>query len=226
MTTGLLFLLALLPASPAGGPVNVALATTALERIDEVDADHWSYTKTTRTKEGITIERHDATKSGTARWTLVQKNGRKPSAKEVAAYLKEKAKELEQTNDDSESDGQEVDFTTFQLVSESDVRATFNFRVEEDEGLGSSPEQILGTLVVNKDGGWPERFELASTGPISPFPGVKLSEFNLTLTFQRDAGSGEILPQSISMKSRGRAFLVKSLDDERVTTFSDFVRAR
>jgi hypothetical protein len=44
------------------------------------------------------------------------------------------------------------------------------------------------------------------------------------MTYRRDAATGSILPDSIESRVRGRAFMVKSLDDETVVRFSDFVR--
>lgn len=74
-----LLLVVLHPSPAASHP----LAIEALERMDSVDNDAWSYTMTTRTKEGVTIERHDAAAPAGERWTLVQKEGRVPTLKEL-----------------------------------------------------------------------------------------------------------------------------------------------
>lgn len=81
---------------------------------------------------------------------------------------------------------------------------------------------ILGTLVVHKDGSWAERFELKSTKPIRLIPGVNVREFKVVMTFWRDAQSGEVLFETMESRVRGRAFGLKSLDDDRNVRFTDF----
>ena len=85
-------------------------------------------------------------------------------------------------------------------------------------------KHILGTLVVNKNGSWAERFELRSTKPIRPIPGVSIREFKIVMTFLRDAQSGEVLFETMESHIRGRAFGLKSLDDDRHVRFTDFRR--
>ena len=80
-------------------------------------------------------------------------------------------------------------------------------------------------MVVNKEGAWVERFELASTDEIKPMTGVKVKEFNVKMLFRRDPATDEILPMSVVSRLRGRAFLVKSLDDDVVVSFCEFERA-
>ena len=72
------------------------LAIAALDRLDSVDNDTWSYTMTTRSKKGVTIERHDAAAPIGERWTLLQKDGRAPTQKDLLEHRKEKAERDEE----------------------------------------------------------------------------------------------------------------------------------
>jgi hypothetical protein len=220
---------ALLPLLILAIPVPMSashpLATKALDALDSFERDDWSYTMTTTSKDGTRVERHDATRPEGQRWTLVKVDGRAPKPGEIEDYLeeKEKLRKASKENDDEH----DVDRSSIRLISETPQRATFTFRTKSDGGIGAKMvEKIVGTLVVNKDGGWAERFELQNEGDLAPIPGVKVTRFRLSLNFHRDQSSREIVLGTIEMSTRGRAFLVKSLDDDRVTRFSDFVRVR
>lgn len=200
------------------------LALQALENLEAIDEDAWSYTRMTTSREGTRVERHEAGRPEGERWTLLRVNGRAPTSKEIAEFRKEREK-LRKARRERKGDDPDVDHSSIRLVSETAERATFSFRPKEGSGFEAKfAEQIAGTLVVQKDGAWAERFELRSRAPIAPVPGVKVSNFHLTMTFQKIAG--EVLPSSIEISMRGRAFLVKSLDEDRTTRYSDFVRMR
>lgn len=201
------------------------LAVQALDRMDSIDNKGWSYTVTTRSKEGTKIERHDASKPEGGRWTLVQKEGGAPTASELRKYQKEKADQAKRRNDKPSDDDQDVDRSTIRLISEDDDSATFSFRLRSEGKLAAGfTDHISGTLVVSKAGGWPRRFDLTSAGSFRPIPGVKVDEFRVAMSFRRDPQSGDILFSTIESRVRGRAFGLKSLDDDVLVTFSDFVR--
>lgn len=216
-----LLLVILHPSRAASHPLAIA----ALDRLASVDNDAWSYTMTTRSKEGVTIEQHDAAAPTGERWTLLQKDGRAPTQKELLEHRKEKAeRDAERTNGERD-DEEDVDRSSIRLVSEDDRAATFHFRVRSSGRMEAAfTKHILGTLVVNKSGSWAERFELESTQTIRPIPGVNIREFTLVMTFWREAQSGEVLLETMESRTRGRAFGIKSLDDDRHVRFTDFRR--
>lgn len=224
MRASLVCLVLLIVATAASAEPH-PLAVRALKNLDAFDDDVWSYTRTTKAKDGLKIERHDASKPKGERWTLLRIDGRAPTAREQEEFRREKA-ELEKRREKRDDDN-DVDLESIRLQSETPQRATFTFRTKAGGGLESKmAEKIAGTLVVSKDGGWAERFELRNTGTIAPVPGMNVSRFRLTMTFQRHGGTNEIVPEAIELSMRGRAFLVKSLDEERSTQYSDFVRIR
>lgn len=200
------------------------LAIAALAALDGTKEDAWSYSRTTTQKGVVRIERHDASQPEEARWILVRLNGRAPSASELRDYARDKAKARERRRKESDDD-QDIDRSSIRLVSEDGERATFSFRTRGEGKLASAvTEHIHGTLVVVKDGAWPERFELAANDPIRPIPGVRIDAFRLVMTFQRDRASGDVLPLAIESRIRGRAFGLKSLDDDATVRFSEYVR--
>lgn len=202
-----------------------ALAIEALDGLDSFDDAAWSFTKTTTGRDGSRIERHDATKPEGQRWGLVRIDGREPTPREVEKYRREKGKGAKKS-DEGASDDPGIDRETIRLVTETPERMAFSFQPESEGFASRFAGGILGTLVVNRDGGWLERLEIENRKELSPIPGVKFSEFHFTKTFHRDEDSGVLLPRSIEMHVRGRAFLFKSLDDDRVAHLTDYARVR
>jgi hypothetical protein len=208
----------------AAGPPPLAIQ--ALERMNAFDEGSWSYTRTTRTREGIRVERHDAARRAGERWSLVAIDGRTPSADETQDYQREKAKERERQKGRADYT-QEIDRNSIRLISETPERATFTFRPGSNGRGGKElARKVEGTMVVRKDGGWIERFELGAEEEVRPMPGVKISDFSLILRFSRHPSSGDIVPHELESRIRGRAFFVKSIDAERTSSFSDFHKVR
>ncbi len=220
----LLLLAAALPLRGEAPP----LAMKAIELLDATDEEAWSYTKTTTSRKETKVERHDATRPEGERWTLMLKDGRVPTAAERREYAQEKADALKRRKEKPETDDeQEIDLDSIRLVGETGETATFAFRVGGGSGIASAfTKDVGGTLVVRKDGGWPERFTIAATKGIRPIPGVRIDEFRVVMTYRRDAASGSILPDSIESRVRGRVFLVKSIDDDTVVRFTEFERPK
>lgn len=215
-------------AIPAAAAEQHPLAVKALEQLDAFERDAWSYTRTTTDEDGTRVERHDASKPEGQRWLLLRVDGKAPTARQIEAFRKEKAEEEKRRKKGSDDAEGDVDRSSIRLVSETAQRATYSFKTKVSGGgmEAKFADTIAGTLVVNKDGGWAERFEIRSTEAVAPIPGVKVSAFRLTLTFQRHAPSREIVPEGMEMSMRGKAFLVKSLDQDRSARYSDFVRVR
>lgn len=213
-------------ASPTGAIEPPALAVRALDAMDRYDQTEWSYTKSTSSKDGRRVERHDASQPDGDRWSLVTIDGRAPTSREIREYQREKKKESEERKKRA-NDRQEIDRSTLRLISETAESATFRFHPRTSRWIDESTARaVAGTLVVRKEDEWVERLELRVDEEIRPFPGVTVSEFELSLQFSRDAESGEIVPSTIQSRIRGRAFLVKSLDDDRTTHYSEFSRRR
>ena len=210
---------------PASSAEPHPLALKAVEKFEALEIDNWSYTMTTTSREGTKVERHVATSPERERWELLLTEGRKPSVKERDEYREEKAKSLERRKERRKDGDQDVERSTITLLAETPDKATFRFRpTADDEEDEKFMAHVRGTLVVNKDGAWVERFELASTDEIKPMAGVKVKEFNVRMLFERDSSTGDVLPLSVVSRLRGRAFLVKSLDDDVKVMFSDFER--
>ena len=86
----LLAFLVLLPIGLAGQIPEVV--DRALVAAQAVRLDRWAFT-VTRVVDGVTtVEQHDPSAPKGARWVLVERNGRAPSAKERQRYVEERGR--------------------------------------------------------------------------------------------------------------------------------------
>ncbi len=223
----LLILVALLVPIAASAQTD-SLVEEALANMGEVDLDAWSY-KVTTTREGKkTIERHDATKPETARWQLLMKNGESPTADELAEYAAAKNGQREQKKRRRKADGENdieqlIEPGSVTLLAENSTRATYSFKMKADDDEGREfAEHVQATLVIHKKIPYVERLEMQSTEEIKPAIGVKIAEFHMSMRFSHDSDSGTILPSTIATRIKGRAFLVKSIDEDISVVFSDY----
>lgn len=204
------------------------LVEQAIANMEKTDIDDWSYTVTTSRSGKKTVERHDATKPEVSRWQLLLKNGESPTADEIAEYLAAKRDQAErrkrrgQDEQDNEISAM-VDSSSLKLLADEPTRATYSFRMKvDDKENGRIADHVESTLVVDKVLPHVERLEMKSTDEFKPMTGVKISEFRVLMRFDRDDVSGAILPRTIATTIKGRAFLVKSLDEDIVISFTDY----
>jgi len=222
----ILFLALALPAAADSSQ----LVEKAIENMEKTDIDGWSYTVTTSRSGKKTIERHDASKPDGARWQLLLKNDQTPTVDEIEEYLGAKHDQAERKKrrgkDEKENEiSAMVDTSSLKLLAEDSARATYSFRMKiDDEGDRKFADQVEGTLVVDKALPHVERLEMKSLDEIKPVTGVRISEFHVLMRFDHDKATGSILPRTIETTIKGRAFLVKTLDEEISVTFADYKR--
>ena len=81
---------------------------------------------------------------------------------------------------------------------------------------------MQGTLFVAKNDLRVRRTTMELKTPISPMPGVKVHAMKQEMTFTTDPRTNALLLQSMSAEMRGKAFLVKKIEQQDQMTFSDF----
>lgn len=205
------------------------LVEQAIENMEKTDIDDWSYTVTTSRSGKKTVERHDATKPEGSRWQLLLKNGESPTADEIAEYLAAKHDQAERRRRRGQEERENeisamVDPSSLTLLADEPTRATYSFRMKiDDENDRKFADHVESTLVVDKALPHIERLEMKSAEEFKPMTGVKISEFRVLMRFDRDPVSGAILPLTIATTIKGRAFLVKSLDEDIVISFTDYM---
>lgn len=218
-------LLLFAPALRAEAP---SLVERAIENMERTDIEDWSYVVTTSRGGRKTIERHDASKPEDARWQLLLKNGEPPTADELNEYLGAKRDQADRRKRRGPEKGENeisgmVDTSSLELLAEDDLRATYSFRMKiDDEEDREFADHVEGTLVIDKALPHVERLEMRSIGEIKPATGVKISEFHVLMRFDHDVATGSILPLTIETTVKGRAFLVKKLDEDIAVSFTEY----
>ncbi len=232
-----LTLLFTLPA-PAASPQKQQLpplVERALETMERADQHGYAF-RMVKTEDGSTeVATFDPAKTVGETWDLLQKDGKKPSAGEVESFRKERAKRdkerAEQKKQRKKEKGGDQELRemiapeSLQLISETSERATYRFKMRiDDEDARAMADAIRGTLVISKAAPHVESLDLASTGEIKVMTGVKISEFRTTLTFLPPDAHGQALPSSIRAVAKGRALLLKKIDENMTVSFSDYAR--
>ena len=182
----------------------------------------WSFTQTTAAEGKSMVERCDAAKPEFDRWSLVQQDGRAPTEDELRNYADMRSRRSRGGTAPNLTD--QFDLGSLENISDTPDRATYRFRLKPGEAGDQTGEFLRATVVVHKPTRTIESVELGSTGEFHPTLGVKITEMKTTMTYSPPADDRPSLPQQVTTRVRGRAFVFKSLDADMSVTFSDYVR--
>ena len=181
----------------------------------------WSFTQTTKAEGKSTVERSNAARPEFDRWSLVQKDGRAPTAAELNDYGE--ARSRRSRNGTAPNLADQFDLASLEVVSTTAEHATYRFRLRPGESRDRTAAFLRATVVLHKPTRSIESIELTNTGEFSPAFGVKIAALKTLMTYTLPAGQTPSLPEKVETQVRGRAFLFKSLDAEMTVTFSDYV---
>lgn len=199
-----------------------ALVKEALAAMERSKVSRWAYTMTSVVDGKKTVEKHDPSAPRTKRWELVSKDGKTPTDAERREYAKKRKRD---SGTGQFNLKELIDLTSVKVEKEDPERMTCSIRMKADGDDGKMiAEKVQGQLVVRKQTPSIEALELSNNGRIGKRGVFSLSEFKIRMAFAFDANIGELLPASFSMRLRGRALLVKSLNSDTEVTFSDFRR--
>ncbi len=196
--------------------------TTALKAFRAEPPRGWSFTQTTVGEGRSTVERCDAAKPEFERWSLVEKDGRAPTARELATYAENRSRRSRGGTAPSIID--QLDLTSLERISDTAENATFRCALRTAEAGDKTAQFLRATLVLHKPSQTIDSIELGSTGEFSPTLAVTITEMKTTMSYSRPRGDVPALPQKVTTRVRGTAFWFKSLDADMTVTFSDYKR--
>jgi len=182
----------------------------------------WSFTQTTAGEGKSTVERCDAARPEFDRWTLVEKDGRPPTAQELKDYGEGRSRRSRTGTAPKLSD--QLDLTSVETVAQTAERATYRCRLRPGESRDQTAPHLRATIVVHRPTRTIEAVELANAEAFAPTMGVKIAELKTVMTYSLPSDDQPSLPQQVMTRVRGRAFLFKSLDGDMAVTFSDYVK--
>lgn len=210
-----------LPAASASLPddLRAALAGYRAE-----GSKGWAFTQSTRAAGKSLVERYDPRLPEFRRWTLLQKNGRPPTEKEIAAYAEQQTRRSR--GDTAPNVKEQIDEATGQRVEDDGTRAHWRFRLRTTDEDDRSAAHMAVTFVLHRPTGTIERMELASFEPFKPVTGIAIEQARTVVEYSLPDGERPTLLQRITVTLRGRAWWIKSLDDDMEVVYSDFESAR
>ncbi|MCZ6617514.1 MAG: hypothetical protein O7E57_05235 [Gammaproteobacteria bacterium] len=206
-------------------------ASEAIERFSEVaantpavDESRCSYTtiSTSASEEDVLEERFTADEDDA--WRLVKVNGMDPNAEEIEAYA-DAARQRDRRNHPLAFDLQKLaQMDSLRMSSEDADTVTFTFLLRPDEERENQEflEKMLGKLIVSKTEHRPVLFILESAKPFSPAPTFKIKEFRQEMRFQYDGTLSTSVVVEIKSHFLAKAFIFKTIKDDRVVKFSDY----
>lgn len=201
-----------------------ALLGSAVQAFRADPPPGWSFTQTTTAQGESLVERCDAAQPEFARWTLLQKDGRTPTAQEKSEYAEMRSRRSRGGTAPKITD--QLDLERAEPAGETAERSTYRCPLKPAEKGDATAPFLRATIVVHKPSQTIESIELANVAPFSPTLAVRIAEMKTTMSYAPPAGDAPTLPQKVTTHVRGRAFWVKSLDADMVVTFTNYERAR
>ena len=216
---GLAFLTcALLAFSSLQADENYAeLFEQALKSVSFDFQREWAYTETSVSDGRVWVGRFDPRNPRDERWTLQSVDGQDPTDDEIEEFLDDR------DEDDDGDDGdveQLVEADTIRLVEETDDYYLLSFIPDEDEV--EFLESVDATIRINKPDGYLEYIDVHNNSTIKPTFGVNIAKLITRFTFGPAAADGPIVPLSLQVEVKGRAYLLFSFDEQELKSNSDF----
>jgi hypothetical protein len=221
MRINLCLLLSLLAAALSAAPLPPEVAEV-LRNFRTEGPRGWRYTETTTAGAESLVERYDPLAPETLRWTLVRKNGRAPTDDELRDYRLSKVQRSSAYT--APSLPELLDFASAETLPAVADCARYRFRLKPGEDRDRSAEHLRVTATWHRPSRTITEIEIASVEPFSPVFGIRIAESRTVLRYALPADDRPSLLQTVTLRVRGRAFWLKSLDQDMQITFSDYTR--
>lgn len=199
---------------------SVALAASAIERHNSVSLHNWRFDRVKSENGKTQRERCIGVDFHKANCRLMSIDGQEPSEEQLAAY----AEEFDQP---VENNLPNIDLTQFfdakSVIADGgeDGVARYSF-----EPVGETPEDQAfmsrqrGSLEVDREEGYVAALRIDSNGAFKPATGVKIKSFAMHIDFAEIDDT--VFASSVRVSIRGRAFMVKKIEQDEVVRFENF----
>jgi hypothetical protein len=201
-----------------------ALLDEAFDDVDDNYRDHWAYTETMKTSDGVFVARFDPSLARGKRWTLATVDGRKPKAKETKEFLKEKGKEEERSGEDESSgvDSMISDRAGLRLINETEEYWLLSFRPKAEGDQKKVMKHLNGRLKIRKEDRSIEFIKMSNQKPFKPSFTTKIYNFYMQYDFGRIGDDGPLLPRSLDFKIELKAVGVVKVNEKVTAQYSDY----
>lgn len=210
----------LLTAALAADDASLDIVERAFKALDSDYREAWAFTETTKSEDGVRVARYDPRAVFGERWTLVSVDDRVPTDSERRKFREDRrAKDEDDGGARRGMTGVRAD--TLKLVQETEDFWLFTF-VAADDDDDDFMQYLDGELRIAKRGHYVEHMRLENRGTIRPAFGVKISRFATDLRFAPVVDGGPIVPHSVDVEVRGRAYLAVGFDEVEAIRYDDF----
>jgi len=215
----LLLVLALPVLVGAATPIPAELKE-ALKPFRSEGSRGWAFTQTTRGEGKSQIETFDPALREFHRWVLIERDGRAPTPEDTQRYNELQTRRSTAPNAPNVKD--QIDETDCELLSDDGIRASWRFRLRATDKDDSSAEHMRATFTLHRPSATIERVELASFEPFRPVLGMSITDAKTVIDYSLPEGDRPTLLQQVTMRIRGRAWLIKSMDQDLMVTYSNY----
>ena len=183
----------------------------------------WAFTQTTSSSTKSLVERYDPSKPEFNRWTLLKKDGHDPAPDDIKQYKDVLSRRTRGEVAPNVKD--QIRRDTCEPLGVENGRALYRFQLKSGGEDDRSAEHMNVTFSLHQESGTIERVELASIRPFSPMFAVKIDEARTVITYSLPEPGRPTLLREITVRVRGRAMLLKSLDQDMTVAYSDYASA-
>jgi len=202
-------------ADPVPAEINSALDTFRAE-----GTRGWSFTQSTETEKDKLVEHYDPSKPENARWVLLQKDGHAPTDKDKQEYADKLSRRG--GGDTAPDVVQQIDRKAATRVSDDPQKSVYSFRLKPGGKDDASAVYMLATFTYDKATHTFEKVELSNLEPFAPMFAVKINEARTAIYYHLPTNDRPTLLDHITVKIRGRALIIRSLDEDMTVSYSDY----
>jgi len=206
----------------AAAPTPPELAS-ALKNFRADGTKGWGFTQTTVAADRGRVERYDPLGKNFIAWTLVQQDGRTPTAEEIKKYTELKARRS--SNETAPNVKDQILPGSCEVLSETDEKGVYRFSLKPGDDDDHSAQFMKVTFSLHRPTATIVQVELASTGPFSPVFMVKVAEARTVMIYSIPSGETPTFLKEVTVRIRGTAMWFRSLDQDMTVTYSDYVYA-
>ena len=196
----------------------------AITQYSATNRANWSYTLNKYEDEegdiSSSIEQHNALAAKGQRWTLVQIDGDKPSAKKQQRYQKKKAKKDKGKQSYSFRLAEIIKIETLQLVSVSSDMLQMSFKVNIEQFGEEASRKLQGILNYDLNENYIKRIEISNNDSFSPMFSAKITKLLLEMDFIKIHDN--VLPAKNRMVLQGTWAFFTEINEVSEATYSNY----
>jgi hypothetical protein len=218
-----IFLMLLLASAAAHGAEVPAYFAAALAHFSSEVPPGWAYHVAVLRGAENAVEGFDPSRPPGGQWTLLQRNGREPTADETNRYLGYRTTNNAGAAARATFARGDLDFSSAEIIREDSLHATIRCRFRSD-AVEPLLAHLIVVLVVRKSPAIVESALLHLIAPYSPVIGMKMDGLDVETKFSPPTGDHPGLPLTVTSHFHGRLLWFWSISEDSRAAYADFRR--